>query len=320
MKATIVILNWNGKKDTLACLKSLSPYKDIIVVDNGSHDDSVHEIKKQFPWVQVIETGINLGYAGGNNVGIEAALRQGAEAVLLLNNDTVVDPEMMNSFIESAEKNPSVGIWGGYPLRFSDPEHLDHLGGVWQSEKGDFELIGLSAKKGFCTDKKLDYVCGCSIFIRREVFDKIGLLETKFFLFWEESDFAMRAKKAGFGIEVCYEAILFHKVSASFIGGSPHKKYFWWRGRLLWIERNCSPEEKKRLFSKLLNPELWHYKKLLWIKGAELRLLKLLRKQNTQEKEEKLKQYRAALQGLRDYKSNQFGSGPSWLYARKSLR
>jgi len=98
--------------------------------------------------------------------------------------------------------------------------------------------------------------------------------------------------------------------------GSTHKKYFWWRGRLLWIERNCSHEEKKRLFQKLINPELWHYQKLLWIKGAEMRLLKLLRKQNTREKEEKLKQYRAVVQGLRDYTAGNFGSGPVWLFKK----
>jgi GT2 family glycosyltransferase len=221
---------------------------------------------------------------------------------------------MVDAFIQSAEANPSIGIWGGYPLRFSNPEHLDHLGGIWNSEKGDFELIGLNEKKGFQTGIPLDYVCGCSIFIRREVFEKIGLLETKFFLFWEEADFSMRAKKAGFGIGVCYGALLLHKVSASFIGGSPHKKYFWWRSRLLWIDRNCSPQEKQRLFRNLINPELWHYKKLLWIKGAEMRLLKLLRKKDVREKEEKIKQYRAVVQGLRDFSRGNFGSGPTWLF------
>jgi GT2 family glycosyltransferase len=262
----------------------------------------------------VIETGINLGYAGGNNVGIEAALKNGAEAILLLNNDTLADPGMIQAFIQSAALDPSVGIWGGYPLRFSQPDLLDHLGGIWNSEKGDFELIGLSAKKGYRTQQPLDYVCGCSIFIRREVFEKIGLLETKFFLFWEEADFSMRAKKAGFGIDICYDATLFHKISASFIGGSPHKKYFWWRGRLLWIDRNCSPVEKKRLLRKLVSSELWHYKKLLWIKTAEMRLLKLLRKPDVKGKEEKLKQYRAVVQGLRDFSMGNFGSGPEWLF------
>lgn len=316
MKIAVIILNWNGKNDTLACLTSLQGCPNVIVVDNGSHDDSVAEIRKQFPKTVVLETGKNLGYAGGNNVGIEFALKEGADGVLLLNNDTICDRNMVEAFIQSTERNPSIGIWGGYPLRYSDPERLDHLGGIWNPDKGDFELVGLGEKRGFQTDKALDYVCGCSIFIRREVFEKIGFLETKFFLFWEEADFAMRAKRAGFHIDVCYSALLFHKVSASFIGGGPHKKYFWWRGRLLWIERNCSPEEKKRLFQKIIQPELWHYKKLLWIKSAELNLLKLLRNKNVPGKESKLKQYRAILQGLKDYSTGNFSSGPNWLYYR----
>jgi len=309
MKAFVVILNWNGKQDTLDCLQSLS-HSDIIVVDNGSEDDSVSEIQKHYPYIQIVQTGSNLGYAGGNNIGIQKALEQGAEAVLLLNNDTVVDPHCIQAFIKSATQNPEIGLWGGYPLRLYDPSHLDHLGGVWNAEKGDFDLIGLNEKRGFQTDTPLDYVCGCSIFIRREVFEKIGLLEPKFFLFWEEADFSIRAKKAGFGIEVCYDALLHHKVSASFIGGGPHKKYFWWRGRLLWIERNCSPEEKNRLFKKIIQPELWHYKKLYWIKQVELGILKILRAKNLSEKQRKICQYSAVLKGINDYLDEKFGAGP----------
>lgn len=317
MKVSIVILNWNGKQETLDCLASLENYRDIFVVDNGSDDDSVASIRHNFPSVTILETGVNLGYAGGNNVGIQEALKRGADAVLLLNNDTVVQSGFVEAFVKSAEQKPSVGIWGGYPLRFYDLQKLDHLGGVWNPAQGNFELIGLGAPNGFQTDVPLDYVCGCSIFIRREVFEVIGLLESKFFLFWEEADFCMRAKKAGFGVAICKEALLRHKVSASFVGGSPHKKYFWWRGRLLWIERNCSLEEKEKLFDELLLPELWHYKKLYWIKRFELAFLKLMKGKNLSEKENKVRQYRAILQGMRDYSTQTFGAGPSWLFKKK---
>lgn len=321
MKVAVVILNWNGKHDTVACLKSLETSSQVpfhtIVVDNGSQDDSVVEIRKQFPHISVLETGSNLGYAGGNNHGIQEALKYNVDGVLLLNNDTLVEPGFIEAFIHSCKTHPEVGIWGGYPLRFHSPGHLDHLGGIWNSEKADFDLIGLNAPRGFQTDLPLDYVCGCSIFIRREVFEKIGLLEPKFFLFWEEADFAMHAKKVGFKIGICKQAVLHHKVSASFIGGSPHKKYFWWRSRLLWIERNCSPEEKDKLFDKLIQLELWHYKKLYGIKRIELALLQLIGRKNLQEKQQKLKQYRAILQGIRDYQAGNFGAGPVWLFDRK---
>ena len=123
----------------------------------------------------------------------------------------------------------------------------------------------------------------------------------------------MRAKKAGFAIEVCYEAHLLHKVSASFIGGSPHKTYFWWRGRFLWMERNCLKEEKEKLYQTIVLPELRHLLKLRMIKSVQFLLLTLLQKRNLSQKKTKLMQYRAALEGYRDYRKRIFGSGPKWL-------
>jgi GT2 family glycosyltransferase len=318
MKVAVVILNWNGKQDTLDCLQSLQACKgelfDVIVVDNGSTDGSAEVISAAFKQITLIETGANLGFAGGNNVGIERAFSLGADAVLLLNNDTVVDPYFIQAFIDDAQKAPQVGIWGGYPIRYYDRTKLDHLGGVWNPSKADFDLVGLHAPIGYKTEKPLDYVCGCSIFIRKEVFQKIGLLETRFFLYWEEADFAMRAKKAGFEIKVSWEAILYHKVSASFENMSLAKKYFWWRGRLLWIERNCPIQEQQRILKKIIQPELYHYKKLYLLKQAQLAVLKLFKKKNLEQKEAKLKQHQAVLQGISDFFSKKFGPAPSWLY------
>jgi GT2 family glycosyltransferase len=181
---------------------------------------------------------------------------------------------------------------GAYPLRFSDPHLLDHLGGIWNSKTATFELMGLNQPKGFKTKKPLDYVCGCSILIPRKVFETIGLLEPKFFLFWEEADFCWRAKKGGFGIEVCYEAHLLHKVSASFTGGTPHKTYFWWRGRLLFIERNC-PEEKKWLYKNVLRPQMRRNLKLFLLKKLLFNKKQL--------------QYKAALSAWRDFHKQRFG-------------
>jgi GT2 family glycosyltransferase len=199
----------------------------------------------------------------------------------------------------------------------TDPEKIDHLGGRWNTTAATFDLIGLGAAKGFKTDQPLDYVCGCSILIRKQVFEKIGLLEPTFFLFWEEADFCMRAKKAGFGISICYEAEVLHKVSASFVGGTPHKTYFWWRGRCLWMERNCSKEEKERLYQTVILPELRHILKLRLIKNVQFLLQKLIQRKNLSQKKGKLLQYKAALEGYRDFRKASFGSGPSWLFAKR---
>ena len=313
MKLAIVILNWNGKNDTLACLQSLPTDYLIVVVDNGSADDSVEAIRKQFPRVTLIPTGENLGYAGGNNVGIQHALSQEADLVFLLNNDTIVDKECIPALLRQAQESPQIGIFGAYPLRMNEPTKLDHLGGIWNRSTASFKLIGLGASDGYKASESLDYVCGCSILVRRSVFETIGYLEEKFFLFWEEADFCVRAKKAGFEVGVCYAARLYHKVSASFIGGSAHKTYFWWRGRFLWIERNCSLNEKKDLFRKILFPEIRHLLKLRWIKGIELAVLKLLRKKDLSHKKSKILQYRSAIQGYLDYKNKMFKNIPIWI-------
>ncbi|MBS0648510.1 MAG: glycosyltransferase family 2 protein [Verrucomicrobia bacterium] len=321
MKLSVVILNWNGKKDTLACLDSLqktqAPPFSIIVVDNGSQDDSVAAISQEFPSATLLQTGKNLGYAGGNNVGIAHALKQGADLVLLLNNDTLVDRHFIAAYLHQASEEKKAGILGAYPLRMTHPDKLDHLGGKWNTETATFDLVGLEAPQGFRTDEPLDYVCGCSILIRREVFEAIGMLEPTFFLFWEEADFCMRAKKAGFGIDICYEAMLLHKVSASFVGGTPHKTYFWWRGRCLWIERNCSPEEKQRLYRKIILPQQRHLLKLRLLKNMHLFLESLLSNKDVSQKKAKLLQYRAALEGYRDFRKACFGSGPSWLFNKR---
>lgn len=315
-KISVVILNWNGKKDTIACLESIAQ-ANVIVVDNGSTDDSVKVIKEQFPWVTLIETGQNLGYAGGNNVGIEYALKNGADLVLLLNNDTIVDPKLLETLDSYAKSHPEIGIFGARPLRFYDPEKLDHLGGKWNEEKGEFDLIGLQEKSDFQFTGELDYVCGCSVLIRKQVFEKIGLLEPAFFLFWEEADFCMRAKKAKFGIGICDQAQLWHKVSASFVGGKPHVAYFWWRNRFLWIKRNLSRKDQRRVFWKILIPQIAHLYKLRILKSLELQLLKFIgSKKDLKEKEKKLSQYRASIWGFEDYIKNRFGNAPNKVFTK----
>lgn len=315
----VVILNWNGIKDLTPCLVSLEKStwenREIIVVDNGSSDDSCALVLSQFPSVTLLSLKENLGYAGGNNVGIEYALKKEHAFILLLNNDTIVDSLMLEHFVKYGQAHPEIGIVGGWPLLFSDPSRLDHVGGKWNGKTGYFDLIGRGEPSSFEYEGELDYVCGCSIFIRKTVFEKIGVLEPSFFLFWEESDFCMRAKRAGFRISFCKQATLLHKVSASFIGGSCHKLYFFWRNRFLWMERNCSPKERWRLTWRVLLPEVLNLYKLLFLKKTQLFLLKFLRsKKDLSKKKQKIAQYRASLQGVADYRCKKFGNGPAWIY------
>ncbi len=309
MNIFVIILNWNGFHDTLRCLKSLekTTYKHTpLVVDNGSSDESVIEIKNHFPHINLIQTGGNLGYAGGNNIGIRAALKKGADAIILLNNDTVVSPNFIEAFLIR-----NLPLQGGNPHLMSKKNLLDHQGGKWNSFDGDFDFFaknGLSSK--FTGVVELDYVCGVCMFIKKEVFENIGVLDQRFFLFWEESDFCFRALSSGYQPTVCPEAILYHKVSASFTGGKPHTTYFFHRNRLLWIKKNCPKHEYNRHRNEAIFM-LFKTFKLLMIKT----LVNFFRKPNKTRKQ-KLQMYVAKLYGILDFFTNRFGNAPYWLFKK----
>jgi GT2 family glycosyltransferase len=325
-KTFIIILNWNGKHDTIECLHSLATVKgshiETVVVDNGSTDGSAATIRELFPHVTVLETGSNLGYAEGNNVGIRYALKHGGCDVLLLNNDTVVDPDILESFRKAMQDHPAAGILGGKILLYSERDTFDHFGGKWNKKKGQFDLVGfrqIDDGQSWEEIQPIDYACGCVLFIRREVFEKVGLLEPDFFLIWEEADFCFRTRKAGYGVMICPQAKLWHKVSASFVGGKPHSTYFWWRNRLLWIERNCSLWERCSLFLRVVIPDVLHLYKLKILKTIQLKLLTFFRPQDDHKKrKERILKYTAALQGVRDYLRRKFGNGPEWIYTKKN--
>ena len=310
-KIFIVILNYNGKGDTLECLNSLKAVTTshrTVVVDNGSVDDSVSAIKQMFPKIIVIESKSNLGYAEGNNVGIRYCLQNGADHILILNNDTFVHPKILASFLKR-----SAPIQGAKVYLYGEKNRLDHLGGIWNLNKGNFDLVGNREidKEKWQNPLEMDYVCGCALFIKREVFEKVGLFDPRFFLYWEESDLCFRAKKNGYQILTCPEAIVWHKVARSFQGEKAHITYFWWRNRLLWIERNCSKKQVFQLAFKTLIPETFRLIKLTVIKTLELLFLGIFPKKNSFfEKKIKLKNYIASLMGIRDYLVRSFGKSP----------
>ncbi len=320
-KIAIILLNYNGKEDTLACLESLEkltyPNFETIVVDNGSSDGSGAAIREGFPQPLLIETGENLGYAEGNNVGMRKALDRGADLLFLLNNDTVVANNILECFVEIYQAHPHAGILGAKIFLFDKRDTLDHLGGIWNAKTGTFEMIGLRQKEDgirWQRPEEIDYVCGAGLIVKRSVIEAIGYLEPRFFLIWEESDFCFRAKAAGFGTLTCPKAHLWHKVSASFTGGKPHSTYFWWRNRLLWIQRNCSRKQRLGLYMRSLIPDILHMFKIHIIKSVQLFVIKKLKiKTNLKEKEEKLVKNRAALCGVRDYFLGRFGKGPTWI-------
>jgi GT2 family glycosyltransferase len=325
MKIAIVILNWNGKKDTLECLASLrhltySNY-EIIVVDNGSTDDSIEAIKLLHPEAHIIAKTKNLGFAGGCNFGMRYALEKGADAICLLNNDAVVDPLILSSFVERVQKDPTIGILGAQILMYSDRERLDHLGGRWNPSMARFDLVGCRKRINeffWNEEDEIDYVCGAALFVKKEVIEKIGLLEEEFFLIWEEADFCFRAKRAGFKVKVCPTAKIYHKVSASFTCRA-HSTYFFFRNRLFWMERNLPKQEYDTICKKILTPEKKKIQRHLLLRSLQCLIQRyFLRKPPSSAQKGKILQYKASLQGIRDFKDKRLGNGPAWIYKKNN--
>lgn len=323
-KVGIVVLNWNGKKDTLICLQSLEhlnyPTYEIVVVDNGSTDDSVVSIRNAYPKIILLETGKNLGYAGGNNVGIHYGLEKNWDLFLILNNDTIVDENLLNAFNQGFAAHPEAGVLGGKIYLMNEPKKFDHFGGNWNKARIDFDYVGhrqIDDGSSWETMIPIDYVCGAAIMIQRRVFDSIGILEERFFLFWEETDFCFRARRAGFEIFTCPKAKIWHKVSASFVGGKPQSTYFFWRNRLFWIDRNFSGFEHFFYFFRLLIFTRFSIYKSKFLRQLQFVLGRIFLPGKNQERNINLiKRYQAALCGMKDYKKRNFGSGSSSLFLK----
>lgn len=259
-KILIIVLNWNGKEDTLECLESVCkivyPNFEVIVIDNGSSDDSVQAVRDSFPEVTVLETNENLGFAGGNNSGIRYALKNGADYIFLLNNDTIVDPHILNQFIKVSKTLGDQGILGAKIYYFSEPEKIWYAGAKWVKNYAKFIHVGhgcLDNGRSFTMISETDYACGCAFFVSSRLIRTIGMFDERFFLTFEETDLCYRAKKAGYKSYFVPGAKVWHKISSSFGGEkSALYTYFLMRNRLLWAEKNLPYPERMILYKHVM--------------------------------------------------------------------
>ncbi len=218
---SIIILNWNRKDDTISLLQSIGkvsyPNFLLILVDNASSDGTVDAVKEKFPFVKIIPNSENLRFAGGNNVGIEYALQTKTDYVLLLNNDTIVDPNFLSKLVEYAEGNNDVGIGGPKIFYYYDQRRIWFAGGKIDYWKGWISHIGIrEVDHGqYDSAREVDYITGCCMLVKREVIEKIGKLDESYFIYGEDSDWCIRAKRAGYSLVYVPSSIIWHKVSAS---------------------------------------------------------------------------------------------------------
>lgn len=248
-KVFIIILNWNGKDDTIDCLASIEkldyPDYHVIVVDNGSTDGSVELIRASYPsatWFTVIENGENLGYTGGNNVGLRYAMEQGAQYILLLNNDTTIKSDVLKCLVKTAEGNPHAGLLGPKIIQMDDPAKAYSMVGklnMWFPWPDRMEGEDESKVTGDAVC--VDFLSGSALLVKRDFVEKVGLLDERFFFYWEENDWCERGRKAGFSSVFVPEAIVYHKGGGSSgKGWNEFTAYYLVRNWILFMRKHAA--------------------------------------------------------------------------------
>ena len=270
MKIAIVVLNYNGLKDTKECISSLKVLKpgdfttEIIVVDNDSGDQSKETFKRQ-TGITFISNSKNLGFSGGNNVGIKKALEMGADAILILNNDTFVASSMLVELVRSLERadiiSPKIYFAPGFEFHKSRYAKAEKGKVIWYAgARIDWEnIIGMHTgvdevdRGQFSKASEIDFATGAAMIVKKEVFEKIGFFDEKYFLYLEDMDFCVRAKNYNFKILFEPKAIVWHKNAKSAGGsGSRIQDYYFTRNRLLFAVKYAKLRTKFAVFRQTL--------------------------------------------------------------------
>ncbi|MFC8597458.1 glycosyltransferase family 2 protein [Isoptericola sp. NPDC057191] len=236
---TVVVLSYRGREDTLRCVASVlaGSQAHVLVVDNGSGDGVLAEAVARWPQVTTLQTGTNLGFAGGMNAGLHRALDDGAAVVTVLNNDTVVDPGALDRLAERAAservalspeirylREPDQVWFAGARLDPHDglPRHLDAGEATALRDRSDVPYV-------------VDLLAGCCVTAGRDVWSAVGVFDERYFLDFEDSDWSVRARRAGVALEVDPGAVVRHAVSASFVGAYSYLGlYYYARNALLF--------------------------------------------------------------------------------------
>jgi GT2 family glycosyltransferase len=241
-----VILNTNRREDTCAVLASLeqNTYQNhrVIVLDNASTDGSVPAIRTAFPAVQIIELRQNLGYAGNNNVGIQAALAQGAEWVFVSNEDTILAPDCLARLMQVGQSNPRIGVVGPMVYHHNEPNVIQSAGGKLRRDWQAWHLGQNERDQGqFSQAHEVDWISGCAILVRREVIEQVGMLDERFFYYWEETEWCLRAREAGWRIMHVPQAKLWHKGVQRDYQPGPSVTYYATRNHFLMLAKHQAP-------------------------------------------------------------------------------
>lgn len=243
---SVITVNFNQCVVTEALLNSIfskNKYQpiEVIVVDNGSKDDPVPLWKSKYPSIKFIRSNGNLGFAGGNNLGIKEAT---GDYLFFVNNDTEITEHLIPELADTLDKHPEVGMVSPKIRYFSRPDTLQYAGFskmnfytartscIGQFEKDNGQYDNLTGETG--------YIHGAAMMVRRAAINKVGGMPENYFLYYEEMDWCEQIKRAGYEVWVNMQALIYHKESITVGSSSPLKEYFMNRNRILFIRRNAA--------------------------------------------------------------------------------
>lgn len=300
-KVAVIIPHLKGIPCLVDCIKSLNKitYRNfyIIIVHNGPEStalqDALAPISKNI--TKIIDTKENIGFARANNIGIRQALQGGAEYILLLNDDTEVDPDFLTTLIDVAELHPDAGMLGPKILFYDQPQKIWFAGARFDRKTCTVMTTGFD-QLDKCRNSTLvdsDYITGCALLVKREVIEKIGLLDERFFLYWEDVDWGLRSRKAGLKNLIATHSHIWHKISSSSGGINSLLRVYHKRRSHLLIARLHAPQTLCKLQRDFFRDIAW----LLFKSPGSLRI----------------KKAGACFFAMIDYHSGKTGKGPDWL-------
>jgi len=239
----VLVLNWNSPQDTIRCLLSIenSNYSNyqILVVDNGSEDDSLDQLHIAYPDLEILETGQNLGYSGGNNAGIRFLLDRGAEFIWLLNDDIAISPGALSHLVRAAFEHPDAGFLGPKIVCMQDPKRLLSTGGLLTQDYQPIHRgMGESDDDQYNQRETVDFLSGCALLVSKNTIQGIGLLDEVYFTYHEDIDWCFRGREAGFSCLYAPDAVVYHPDTRQRDAKSPRVNYYIARNSLLFARKH----------------------------------------------------------------------------------
>lgn len=285
-KVSIILLNYNGAVDTIDCLQSLKKVSylnyNIIIIDNASSDDSMEKIehyfqeqahekysifsspdeamhnKQQGAKYSLVQTGCNGGYGYGNNVGIKYALKIGADYVLLLNNDTIIDSGFLEPMVYMCEEDKSIGIASGKIYFYDKPDVIWFGGGNYNKYTGNLKHINYNKKDtNSLIHEHSTFITGCLCLIPKFIFEKVGYINEEYFMYAEDLEYSQRVLKSGYKLKVSQKSCIWHKVGGSSGGELTEFSVYWTtKNRLRFMKETMRPFFWPFVFFNVFKPSI----------------------------------------------------------------